>query len=179
MLNLTKWKVIVGALFLTIGSVSAETPTNYQQKSKSSSDFEPGVHGGMSAGYMLGLGDYAPDAINMEMQIYYQFNPYFGLGGTGGNSFFYDMDVKDEDGYSVIPGFVNFTADAIGILPISKKVSLSCNVGFGVGIGYNSIKTDYLLRVGPSLKMGPVALSALYNKFGEYEAMLFQIGYRF
>ncbi len=165
MLNLTKWKAIVGALLLTIGSVSAETPNSFQ----------PGMKVCMSAGYILGLDDYAPDAISlMNVKIHYQFNPYFSLGGTAGGSMFYDM-FKDDN----TPGFINITTDAQGILPVSKKVSLFGEVGFGVGIGISNIDTNYLLRVGPGIIMGPVALSALYNKFGEYEAMLFQIGYRF
>lgn len=136
-------------------------------------NFTPHVAGGLTAGYMLGLGDFSSDAINfMDLNMGWQFNPYFWLGGSIGNSFSYDQ-------FDPATGFVGITANARGFLPLSKKVSLFGEFGIGVGIGYGWCDTDYLLRVGPGVKIGSFTVAPLYNRFGKSGSMLFQVGWHY
>ncbi len=143
-----------------------------KQQSVSSNKFQPEFVAGGYAGYTLGLGDYALDAINLGMKVRYRFNPYLAVGATAGTSLFYDLDETS--------GTVNITADVQGILPLSEKVSLYGEVGIGVGIGYGWCDTNYLIQVGPGIRIGRVSIAALYNKFGEGDGgMSFQIGFGF
>ncbi len=191
MLNLTKCKAIVGALFLTIGSVSAQdtlfakpSPNqthNQQQSAKQSSndyDYDLGFSVNTYLGYMLGLGDYASDAVDVGLKFKYRFNPYFAAGATAGTSMYYELyDLTDE---ITATGTVNFTADIQGVLPIDKKVALFGELGFGVGIGYGWCNTDYLLQVGPGIRIGQITLSAIYQKFGEGDGGIsFRLGFGF
>lgn len=137
------------------------------------SDFEPGLEGSITAGYLLGLGDYAPDAVNcLDLNIGWRFNPYFWLGGTAGNTFYYDYS-------DPMTGFVSILADVRGILPLGKKCAFYGEFCFGGAFGYGRCDSDYQLRVGPGVKIYKVSVAALYNRVGEEDAMLFQVGFSF
>lgn len=137
------------------------------------SDFEPGVEGSITVGYHLGIGDYGSDAINcVDLNIGWRFSPYFWLGGTVGNMFCYDY-------FDPMTGFVTLLADVRGILPLGKKSALYGEFGFGGAFGYGDNDSNFQLRIGPGFKIRSVSVAALYDKVGEEDAMLFQVGFCF
>lgn len=137
------------------------------------SDFEPGVEGSITVGYHLGIGDYGSDAINcVDLNIGWRFSPYFWLGGTVGNTFCYDY-------FDPMTGFVTLLADVRGILPLGKKSALYGEFGFGGAFGYGDNDSNFQLRIGPGFKIRSISIAALYDKVGEEDAMLFQVGFCF
>lgn len=143
-------------------------------------DFKPHVEGGIFAGYTLGIGDFAIDAIEcLELRIGYRFNPYFFLGGSVSHLMFLDFPELYED----MPdsnGLIPILADFRGYVPLSEKVSLYADFGLGVNVGYGACDTDFTFMVGPGFKIGRFAISAVYRYFGEDAgAMSFRIGYTF
>lgn len=148
------------------------TPSAVERRPRRFQNFTPHISGSMTMGYMLGLGEYSLDAINfLDLNIGWQFNPYFWVGGSIGHTFFYDIPEE-------LPGFVGIMASTRGSIPVSDKFSFFGEFGIGVGIGYGICETNYLLRVGPGIKIGNFTVAPLYTKFGEGDgAMLFQVGY--
>ncbi len=162
---------------------SASSAYSYAQaksRKKRSGDFDPHVEGGVYAGYALGLGDFALDAIEcLELRVGYRFNPYLALGGSVSNLMFYDYPELYED----MPdsnGMIPILADVRGYLPLGKKVSLFADFGLGVNIGYGVCDTDFTYRVGPGINIGKVSIGAIYLHYGENSgAMSFKLGFLF
>lgn len=136
-------------------------------------DFEPHVEGGVFFGYTMGVGDFDLDAIEIsDLRIGYRFNPYFFMGGSVGALLFYDL--PDTNGY------IPILADFRGYAPLGEKASLYADFGLGVNVGYGICQTDFTFLVGPGIKIGRFAISAVYRYFGENAgAMSFRIGYTF
>lgn len=142
-------------------------------KEKRQGDFKPRWENSVHVGYVLGIGDYMPDAVVApEYRIGYRFNPYFSLGGSVGNLLFYDT----PDTSGLIPILV----DARGYLPLGKKISLYTDFGLGANVGYGSFGTDFTLQVGPGVQIGKISISTIYHRYGEDRGgMAFKLGFHF
>ena len=76
-------------------------------------------------------------------------------------------------------GFVSVTADARGILPVGRRVSLFGEAALGVGIGYGE-DSLVLFHCGPGVRWRSVSFGIFYRQFSDFDnGLLFRVGWHF
>lgn len=140
----------------------------FARERKSSDDFKPGLVGAVCAGYVYSQ---SGGMLNCaDVQLGWQFNPYLVVGGSVGNTFTEPFEAC---------GFVSVTADARGILPVGRRVSLFGEAALGVGIGYGE-DSLVLFHCGPGVRWRSVSFGIFYRQFSDFDnGLLFRVGWHF